>query len=263
MKVEKILANEQVKDDKYRFALERGPLMYCIEGPDNLDSSVQNIVVDQHAAVSEVFKPALLNGVTVLEMKGTSTKRQLNSDELVHTTQTVTAIPYYAWANRGPSDMTVWIPYEASVAKPKPAATIASKAKVSASLRNQRMFKALNDQYEPADAKDNNAPYLHWWPKKNSLEWVQYDFDSPQTISSSSVYWYDDGPWGGCRIPVSWKLYYKKGEEWVEVKPTSTYSISKDKYDTVQFEPLTTTALKMEIQQPVEYSAGLHEWSVK
>lgn len=263
MKAEKILANEQVTDDKFRFALERGPLMYCIEGPDNLDSSVQNIVVDQHAAVSEVFKPALLNGVTVLEMKGASTKRQLNSDELVRTTQTVTAIPYYAWANRGPSDMTVWIPYEASAAKPKPAPTIASKAKVSASLRNQRMFKALNDQYEPADAKDNNAPYLHWWPKKNSLEWVQYDFDSPQTISSSSVYWYDDGPWGGCRIPVSWKLYYKKGEEWVEVKPTGPYSITKDKYDTVHFEPLTTTALKMEIQQPVDYSAGLHEWSVK
>lgn len=263
MKAEKILANERVKDDKFRFALQRGPLMYCLEGPDNLDSSVQNIVVDKHAAVNAIFKPALLNGVTILEMKGSSAKRQLNSDELVHTTQTVTAIPYYAWANRGPADMTVWIPYEASAAKPKPAPTIASKAKVSASLHNQRMYKALNDQYEPADAKDNNAPYLHWWPKKNSLEWVQYDFDTPQTISSSSVYWYDDGPWGGCRIPLSWKLYYKKGEEWVEVKHTTPYSITKDKYDTVHFEPLTTTALKLEIQQPVEYSAGLHEWIVK
>lgn len=263
METEKVLANEQVKDDRFRFALERGPLMYCLEGPDNLDSSVQNIVVDQHAEVKATFQPALLNGITILEMKGASTKRQLNSDELIHTTQNVTAIPYYAWANRGPADMTVWIPYEASAAKPKPAPTIASKAKVSASLRNQRMFKALNDQYEPADAKDNNAPYLHWWPKKNSLEWVQYDFDTPQTISSSGVYWYDDGPWGGCRIPASWKLYYKKGEEWLPVKNTSPYSITKDKYDMVQFEPLTTTALKIEIQQPVEYSAGLHEWIVK
>lgn len=263
MEAEKVLANEQVKDDRLRFALERGPLMYCLEGPDNLDSSVQNIVVNQQAAVNAIFKPALLNGVTILEMKGASTKRQVNSDELIHAEQTVTAIPYYAWANRGPSDMTVWIPYEASVAKPKPAPTMASKAKVSASLRNPRMFKALNDQYEPADSKDNNATYLHWWPKKNSLEWVQYDFDTPQTISSSSVYWYDDGPWGGCRIPASWKVYYKKGEEWIAVKNTSPYSITKDKYDTVQFEPVTTSALKIEIQQPVEYSAGMHEWIVK
>lgn len=263
MEVEKVLANDQVKDDKDRFALQRGPLMYCLEGPDNLDSAVQNIVVDKNAAVKAVYKPDLLNGVTVLEMPGSSTKRQENSDELIHSEQNVTAIPYYAWANRGPSDMTVWIPYEASAANPKPAPSIASKSKVSASMRNARMFRALNDQYQPKDAKDNNATYLHWWPKKNSLEWVQYDFDKPYTISESSVYWYDDGPWGGCRIPASWKLYYKKDGEWVPVKNIGDYPISKDQYNTIRFEPVETTALKMEIQQPVDNSAGLHEWIVK
>lgn len=263
METEKVLANENVKDDQFRFALQRGPLMYCLEGADNLDSAVQNIVVDRNAAVQAVYRPDLLNGVTVLEMDGTSTKRQLNSDELIHTRQKVTAIPYYSWANRGPGDMTVWIPFEASAAKPKPAPTIASKSKVSASLRNTRTLSALNDQYEPADSKDRNGPYIHWWPKKNTLEWVQYDFDQPYTISTSSVYWYDDSPWGGCRLPAAWKLYYKKNGEWVPVKTTGDYVIAKDQYNTVHFDPVETTSLKLEIQQPAEHSVGLHEWMVK
>jgi hypothetical protein len=144
-----------------------------------------------------------------------------------------------------------------------PAPTIASKSKVSASIKNGRMLKALNDQYDPQDSRDASAVYLHWWPKKNSLEYVQYDFDAANTVSETSVYWFDDGPFGGCRIPASWKVLYKNGEEWAPVKVISADPIAKDKYNTIRFEPVTTTALKLEIQQPTDHSAGLHEWIVK
>jgi DUF1680 family protein len=263
MSVQKIIANEQVAADKKRFALERGPIMYCLEGPDNKDATVQNIVVDKNAAIAATYKPGFLNGVTVLQMEGSSSSRQLNSDALITSKQTVTAIPYYAWANRGPSEMAVWIPYEASAARPKPAPTIASKATVSASIKNKRMFMALNDQYDPADAHDNSALYLHWWPKHDTLEWVQYDFDQAYTISGSKVYWYDDGPFGGCRIPASWKLYYRKGDEWVPVVNKTPYEIAKDKYNSVTFEPVTTTALRLEVRLPKDNSSGIHEWSVQ
>lgn len=263
MEVQKIFANSNVKADQDRFALERGPLMYCLEGPDNKDARVQNIVVDKNVVINAVYKPSMLNGVTVLQMEGSAASRQLNSDALLTGSQTVTAIPYYAWANRGPAEMTVWIPYESSAARPAPASTIASKSTVTASVPNKRMYKALNDQYEPVDSKDNSAMYLHWWPKKNSLEWVQYDFDTVHTVSDSQVYWYDDGPFGGCRIPLLWRILYKKGDEWVPVKNTTAYEIAKDKYNAVQFEPVTTTALKLEVQLPAENASGLHEWMVK
>jgi DUF1680 family protein len=263
MEVQKILANINVKEDKNRFALERGPIMYCLEGPDNKDATVQNIVVDKNAVINAMYKPDMLNGVTVLQMDGSSASRQLNSDQLINAEQTVTAIPYYAWANRGPSEMTVWIPYESSAARPKPAPSIASKSTVSASVPNKRMYMALNDQYEPQDSKDNTALYMHWWPKKNTLEWVQYDFDTTHTVSSSQVYWYDDGPFGGCRIPLSWRILYKKDNEWVPVKNTTPYEVAKDKYNAVQFEPVSTSALKLEIQLPVENASGIHEWIVK
>ncbi len=263
MDIEKVIANDSVKADKNRFALQMGPVVYCLESPDNKDAAVMNIVVDKNAAVQAIYKPDMLNGVTVLQMKGSSTKRQLNSDELIKSEQDVVAIPYYTWANRGPSEMEVWIPYDASAARPKPAPTIASKSKVSASINNQRMYRALNDQYEPADSRDGSASYLHWWPKKNTTEWVQYDFDSSHTVSESKVYWFDDGPWGGCRIPASWKLFYKKDNEWIEVKNSSSYTVSKDRYDTIKFEPVTTTAMKLQVQLPVDFATGIHEWIIK
>lgn len=263
MDIRRISANAQVKADQNRFALQRGPIVYCLEGPDNKDAAVMNIVVDKNAPIQAVYKPELLNGVMTLSMQGASTKRQLNSDALLKETQSVTAIPYYSWANRGPSEMEVWIPFEESAARPMPAPTIASKSKVSASLKNPRMLKALNDQYDPQDSRDASAVYLHWWPKKNTVEYVQYDFDSTYTVSESSVYWFDDEPWGGCRIPSSWKILYKKGEEWLPVKVIAQDQIAKDKYNKIRFEPVSTNALKIEIQQPVDYSTGLHEWIVK
>jgi hypothetical protein len=263
MEVQKVIANENVKDDRGRFALQRGPVLYCLEGPDNKDSLVQNILVSRDAAVKAVYNDKLLNGITVLSMKGVGTKRQVNTDALLRTDQEVIAIPYYAWANRGPGEMMVWIPYEESAAKPKPAPTIASTSKVSSSIRDRRMYMALNDQVEPANSADQSNLYLHWWPKNNTKEWVQYDFDKEYTVSESQVYWYDDGPFGGCRIPASWKIYYKKGNDWIPVTTTSAYEIAKDKFNTVKFEPVTTTALRLEVQLPEKSSTGIHEWIVK
>lgn len=263
METQKVMANKLVKDDVNRFAFERGPIVYCLEGPDNKDSLVQNILIDKSAATNPVYEASLLNGVEVINTQGKSAKRQLNSAILIETDQQIKAIPYYAWANRGPSEMTVWIPYEASAVSPKPAPTIASLSNVSSSLKNVRMFNSIKDQYEPADSKDTNYPYLHWWPKKNSTEFVAYNFDMAHTVSESKVYWFDDGPWGGCRIPASYKIYYKKGNDWIAVKNTSAYDIVKDKFNTVTFEPVNTTALKLEIVLPADNSSGIHEWAVK
>jgi len=222
-----------------------------------------NLMMDKNAAIEAKFKPDLLSGVMALQFTGASLSHQLNNEGIVKKETRMQAIPYYAWANRGPSEMQVWIPYEESAAKPKPAPTIASKSQVSSSLKNSKMTKALNDQYDPQDSKDASSLYLHWWPKKNTIEWVQYDFDKEYTVSECQVYWFDDGPWGGCRIPAGWKLYYKKGDAWIPVQTKGNYSVTKDAYDHIQFEPVKTRALKLEVILPTDHSTGIHEWIVK
>lgn len=262
METHKVIANEKVKDDVGHFALQRGPLVYCLEAPDNKDGLVQNILVDKTAPVQAVFRQGFLANVNVLTTEGVGTKRQLNSPALITTKQRVTAIPYYAWNNRGAGEMMVWIPYEASAAKPMPAPTVASTSTASASIKSKALF-SINDQLLPDSSSDHAVTYFHWWPKNNSTEWVKYDFDSAHTVSKSKVYWFDDGPWGGCRIPASYKIYYKKGDEWLPVKAKTPYAIAKDTFNLIEFEPVSTTALKLEVQLPVDNSTGIYEWAVE
>lgn len=262
MKPFAVFANQKVKDDNGKFAVQNGPIVYALEGVDNKDQSVRNIIADTVVLMNVSFRPDVLNGVNVISLKGAGTKRQLNSDLLLRSEQEVKAIPYYAWNNRGAGEMEVWIPYNPQVSHPTPAPTIANTSKVSASIKTRSLF-AVSDQYDPIDSKDASSPYFHWWPRKDQTEWVIYEFDKPHKVSSSAVYWFDDGPWGGCRIPNSRKIYYRsENNDWIPVQNISDYPIAKDSYNKVIFTPVTTSALKLEVRLPKDNSSGVHEWKV-
>ena len=108
MEVRRVVANENVKDDIGKTALQRGPLMYCAEWPDN-GGQVSNYVVPDNANFSNEFKPDLLNGVMVLKSQLPKVVVE-NSENVTTKTQSFTAIPYYAWANRGEGEMMLWFP---------------------------------------------------------------------------------------------------------------------------------------------------------
>lgn len=125
-------------------------------------------------------------------------------------------------------------------------------------------LSAINDRLVPTDGDDRSIPYTHWWPKNNSTEWLAYEFKEATEISTSTVYWYDDQPWQGCKVPDSWKLYYKNDKgEWAEVGHPSGYPTDKGLPCTVTFDPVKTTSVKLELVQPVDKSCGVFEWSVK
>ena len=159
--------------------------------------------------------------------------------------------------------MTVWIPYEESASRPKPAATIASKSTVSGSLSNKQLLVSVKDQYDPVDSKDTNYPYLHWWPKKDSKEYLQYDFDQEYEVSQSKVYWFDDAPWGGCRVPDSYQVLYLKEGKWIPVENPDSYAVAKDTFNTLNFKPVKTKGLRLELKLPKDNASGIHEWVVK
>ena len=83
----------------------------------------------------------------------------------------------------------------------------------------------------------------------------EYDFAKPEKISSSGVYWKDDKQF--CILPKGWRLVYKDGGEWKPVRNLSPYGAVGDRYNKVTFEPVTTSALRLEIQlQPKTYKTG-------
>ncbi|MEI6949046.1 glycoside hydrolase family 127 protein [Paraflavisolibacter sp. H34] len=109
MEVRRVVANEKVKDDAGKVALQRGPLVYCAEGVDN-GGKATNILLPATASFTAAYQPGLLNGVTVLKTEVPVINIEQNGASISTVRKTVTAIPYYAWANRGRSEMTVWFP---------------------------------------------------------------------------------------------------------------------------------------------------------
>jgi DUF1680 family protein len=88
-------AHRKVKGARGRVALTRGPLVYCLESVDNPDLNLFEAEIDL-ASLKAEFDPPLLGGIWALS--GKTAQREA-----------VTAIPYYSWANRGESQMVVWV----------------------------------------------------------------------------------------------------------------------------------------------------------
>jgi hypothetical protein len=105
MEVRRVYANEKVTDDIGKVALQRGPLMYCAEWPDN-NGKIDNIILPSNAVFSSTYNAHLLNGVTTLQ--STVQKIEIKDNTINVVNAPFVAIPYYAWANRGKGEMTVW-----------------------------------------------------------------------------------------------------------------------------------------------------------
>lgn len=257
-----VRAHGKVAADKGRVAIERGPLVYCAEWVDN-SCDVLSTLINQEPKFQMGSTSIMNTDVQTI----TTDAQVLSFDEqgrLQAKDEHLVLIPYYAWAHRGAGKMTVWIPQDLNATTPAQPASIASQSKVTASKRNLPALSAVNDRLVPADASDRSVPYTHWWPTKNTVEWIAYEFARPETVSTSAVYWFDDGPWGGCRVPDAWKLYYKTSDgQWAEVPNPTAYGVAKGSANIVNFNPVETTAMKLEITQPVDYSCGVFEWSVK
>ncbi|MGZ5191682.1 MAG: glycoside hydrolase family 127 protein, partial [Flavisolibacter sp.] len=108
MDIKKIVAKPEVTDNKDRIAIQRGPLVYCVEGADNED--VWNLLVPANAIFKTVSHKVLNEEVIALEADLLSAAPGIDGISIVMKKKKVTAIPYYTWANRGANPMQVWLP---------------------------------------------------------------------------------------------------------------------------------------------------------
>jgi hypothetical protein len=108
MEVRRVVANHAVKDDIGKVSLQRGPLIFCAEWPDN-QGKTSNLILPPASTFSTEFKPDLLNGIMVLKSEARAVVLP-SAHEVTTAPQPFIAIPYYAWAHRGKGEMTVWFP---------------------------------------------------------------------------------------------------------------------------------------------------------
>ena len=256
-----VKSNTNVDANLGRVAVERGPIVYCAEWPDN-KFDVRTMFMNLNPKFEVKKENDLLCGINTIKTKAQS----LGFDQegrLTTTDVDLNLIPYYAWNHRGVGNMLVWLPSELRATTPLMPPTLASMSKIDASHK-VKALSAVNDRLLPKNADDRSVPYYHWWPKEGTTEWITYEFENASEISRSSVIWFDDAPWGGCRVPKSWCVYYKdEAGEWQPVKNPDKYTVKKGDVNEVNFEPVTTTAVKLEIVLPEKNASGIYEWDIK
>jgi len=112
--------NPRIDATRGSLAIERGPLVYCLEEADQaLGLNLLDVRIDPEAPLRATWREDLLGGVIAVEAQGAVVDmsawqdrlyRPMRSESLPQQAVKLTAVPYYAWANRGPGAMRVWIP---------------------------------------------------------------------------------------------------------------------------------------------------------
>lgn len=113
MAVRRIYCNTRVRENENCVALMRGPIVYCFEGADN-GEDIQELRIPEKAEFTcEVCREGKLKGMVLLKMTGVRMKSSLElySEQRPETVpEQLTAVPYFAWGNRGGNQMRVWMP---------------------------------------------------------------------------------------------------------------------------------------------------------
>jgi hypothetical protein len=262
MPVRRIVANQDVEADHGRVAIQRGPIVFAAEGVDNADQKVRDLMLPRAQGLKAEFKPELLNGVEVVKGRAVALAYD-EAGKVMKKDVGFTAIPYYAWANRGKDQMMVWLPEDEGAAKPSPFPTLAMRSKVSVShAGSHAQTENVNDGEEPVSSIDPTS-YFDWWPEKGKTEWLEYDLPELSTVHSVQVYWFDDTGQGEVRVPAAWRVLYKDGESWKPVGNAGSWGVLKNAYNQVKFQPVKTAALRLEVTMQGEWSAGVQEWKVQ
>jgi len=109
MQTNKVIAREELKQDKGRIAIQRGPVVYCIEGADN-NGKAWNVIIPENTKFETIDYKVLDEPVKALSAEVPVITVGEDGLSLKTEKKKIIAIPYYTWANRGKNEMQVWLP---------------------------------------------------------------------------------------------------------------------------------------------------------
>ena len=150
-----------------------------------------------------------------------------------------------------------------SLAAPQPA--MAARASGSA-VQGVGGIRALNDGLVPAPPAGGrgggpgvngvpaDVPVFTWSPSRGGTQWVQYTFPAEETIDRTEVYW--------TAPPRSWRVLYQQGGAWHDVAAHGEYGVQTNAFNAVEFAPVKTMALRIEVVLGDRAAPAVAEWRV-
>ena len=262
-------AVDEVKANRDRIALTRGPLVYCAEQADNGGQKVQRFFMPKPAAPGRTSVARIndgpLAGIPVvstpaMEVAGDSSKPA-----------TVKLVPYYAWNNRGPESMVVWMPRSEKLARESMISNLLAKAQYGNVLATHTSegdtVAAVIDGKVPKTSADQKQPRWTSLPFKNRGQNIIIEFKETTKVGSGSIYWYENPQSGKVKLPRGWWVDYKVGDgDWTRMKRyvTDSFGLEKDKFNVVRpAATLTCDAISIRILPQVGFCMGVHEVHVQ
>jgi DUF1680 family protein len=109
MDIKRVTARAELKAANNRVALQRGPLIYCVEGTDN-EGKAWNFILPDNESIKANFNEKMLGGLMTLQFNAPTVKISADGLDVSTSKQNITAIPYFSWCNRGQTPMQVWLP---------------------------------------------------------------------------------------------------------------------------------------------------------
>ena len=266
MRVRRVISHPSVKETFGKYAFERGPLVYCLEGVDN-KFDLDQMGIPMNGEVSAKSVKGLFGDTTVIEGDAFLTTDQSWTGKLFASTVAAKpvkfrAVPYCFWDNRGASEMRVWV---SPNPVPSPIRGFEKKAKVSISFRSQNCDPdGVSDGFVPSDSGELSPKQMHFWPHKGGQEWVQYTFPAVMTVSSSKIYWFDDTGHGECRVPKSWVLQVRDASGWttVPLKSNEKFGLKLNAWNEIHFAPTAGREFRILVDQQSNWASGMHEWQI-
>ena len=257
MPVRRIVSHPQIKTNAGKVAFQRGPIVFCLEGPDN-EGEVLSLVIPDDAKLKAEYRPDLLNGVVAITGKAKTAKRTLDGKSVTTGSRSFTAIPYYAWAHRGGAQMTVWPAREPQAARPQPADTPGL---------HEQDHRVLCPQVARCDQGPELAPELGGQLAATGFLVAQgHDRVAPVRVGEASAGLERQGllvrRHRPGRVPRAQELAgaVSHGRRRVQAgEEQSPLLRQKDAFNKVAFEPVKTAALKIEIVLQEKWSAGVQE----
>ena len=105
-------------------------------------------------------------------------------------------------------------------------------------------------------------PVFTWSGSRGATQWVRYTFPTEEEVSRTEVFWASGPADGATGPPKGWRLLYQDGRQWKEVASKGPYATSANAFVTVEFAPVKTLAMRIEVTMDGDATVGLDEWRV-
>jgi DUF1680 family protein len=271
MPARRVLSDERVEDNSGLVALQRGPIVYCVEATDNGGQRTNAIVLDDDVPLRAERRDDLLGGIVVVAADAAIASESAWGEPVEVRSQKLMAVPYFAWANRDAGYMDIWIAREAASSTPLPLTTAIQDAKITGSGKSGGSFEALRDGRHGPKSESRTTPRVTLKGEGDGKAWIQCEWDEPRELGSTAVHWAVDRRsqvyWGkrirgvDLSLPLSWKVMYQDGTEWRDVETADEYTLRLDLPNEVMFSPVKTRAIRLEIDSAQSPSA-IQEWRI-